>query len=256
MIRPDSKTISSDDPNFWFQVIKLGGKKIALQHIRSRRFCKRLSPHHGWPDDLFAANEETISEYVQLELEEPVRSREIYNVKYDTANAKFYNKKVITMTTVHAVNRGSVENTAKMSLKYSIAKQTTWDLSNAVTTGVSLTIKAGIPKINTEAELQVHKETTETRSWVESRTETEEQSIDYEIKTPPKTKVTLKLMASEGTCEVPFSYSQKDVLTDGTPVEYHQLENGVYRGVNNYDLTYEVIEESLDHSDKTKTTSP
>lgn len=49
--------------------------------------------------------------------------------------------------------------------------------------------------------------------------------------------VTVSLLATQGTCDVPYSYTQRDVLTTGDTVTYY-LDDGVYRGVNSYNFTY------------------
>jgi hypothetical protein len=38
------------------------------------------------------------------------------------------------------------------------------------------------------------------------------------VDVPPMKKITVKATATNGVCEVPFSYKQKDVLTNGQEV--------------------------------------
>lgn len=87
--------------------------------------------------------------------------------------------------------------------------------------------------------------------WGETKEVEEERSFTYKVLIPPKTKVTVRLMATRGTCDVPFYYTQREVLYTGETV-VTQVDDGVYTGVNNYSYYTEVKEESLikDHNIK------
>jgi hypothetical protein len=47
----------------------------------------------------------------------------------------------------------------------------------------------------------------------------------------------LRVLATQGTCNVPFSYYQEDVLTTGEKV-VTKFDDGIYRGVNSYDFSF------------------
>ncbi|KAJ8439551.1 hypothetical protein Cgig2_007068 [Carnegiea gigantea] len=60
----------------------------------------------------------------------------------------------------------------------------------------------------------------------------------------PMTKVTAKLIASKGNYDVPFSYTQRDILTDGTEVTYNK-NDGLYSRGNIYNVDVELTEEPI-----------
>ncbi|CAI0437826.1 unnamed protein product [Linum tenue] len=66
----------------------------------------------------------------------------------------------------------------------------------------------------------------------------------HRVAVPPMSKVTVRLWGTVGTCEVPFSYVQRDVFGDGE-VETYVRDDGFYCGTNCYDFVYETLEESL-----------
>jgi hypothetical protein len=57
-------------------------------------------------------------------------------------------------------------------------------------------------------------------------------------------KVTVKAIGSNGACDIPFSYKQRDVLTNGQVVT-QVFTDGMYYGVKTSSITFEVIEEDL-----------
>ena len=61
---------------------------------------------------------------------------------------------------------------------------------------------------------------------------------------PAMTKVTVTMTATQASCDVPFSYTQRDILTNGKYVIYN-LDDGVYKGVNAFNFKYQTKEEKL-----------
>ncbi|KAL6896927.1 hypothetical protein ACP4OV_007499 [Aristida adscensionis] len=222
-----------------YRVVKFG-HTIALQSLSNNNYLKRLNADGKW--DCLNAAVSSISEFARLRLIETVLSRRVYNVKYHLEDAKVYDRRSLTMATVHAVNQGSTENTAKLTLKYGLTKQRSWDSSLSLKIGVTATIQAGVPEIMS-AEIQTQYEFTGSYTWGKTEIQSEEQSVEYEIKVPPNTSVTLRALATQTCCDIPFTYYQEDVLTTGEKIVHH-LDDGIYRGVNSYDFTYEVADQA------------
>ncbi|XP_066357682.1 uncharacterized protein [Miscanthus floridulus] len=237
----DSDDTTSNNPDTLFRAVKVGNI-YALQNLGNNKYCKRLTDE-GKVSCLCAAVP-TMNEWTHLKVEEPVLSRRIYNIEYQVQNAKIYGDKVLSMNSTEVVNHGSKANTANVTLHYSVSKTKTWESSISVKLVVTTTIEAGVPEI-VNASVLIQSEYSSSYTWGDSMTNTVEHSMIYEVIVPPKTKVTLRPLVTEATCEVPFSYHQEDVLTDGQKVVY-KLDDGIYRGVNSYNFRYDITEESFE----------
>lgn len=64
------------------------------------------------------------------------------------------------------------------------------------------------------------------------------------VDVPPMKKVTVKAIATNGVCHVPFSYKQKDVLTNGQEV-IQEFTDGMYFGIKTSSMKFHLIEEDL-----------
>lgn len=71
------------------------------------------------------------------------------------------------------------------------------------------------------------------------------QEIDYEVTVPANKKVTLTVTATQAKYDVPFSYTQKDKLLNGEVVT-ENYDDGLYTGMNCFDLRYETKEEDIE----------
>ena len=170
-------------------------------------------------------------------MEEAVLSRKIFNVVYHTREAKIHDKKIIALTSREAVNHGSREDKMTLGLKYTLTKESKWDSSVSMMFGVRTTIEAGVPEVASE-KIEIESEFSASYNWGESKQVTEENTTEYEVTVPPRTKVKVSVVATQATCEVPFSYSQEDDMTTGETV-FTTFNDGIYRGVNSYDVKIE-----------------
>lgn len=236
----DSDDTISSNPDTVFRVVKFGDI-FALQNLGNNYYCTRLTTERKV--SCLNASVPSINQWAHLRIEETVLSRRIYNIVYNVMDAKVYNQKVQTMATETAINRTATTNVAKLTLKYGVTKRRTWDSSVSLKLGVATTIQAGVPEVSS-ASVRIEHEFTEAYNWGESRSHTEEHSVEYEIPVPAYTKVTLSMMGKQGSCSVPFSYYQEDILTDGQKV-VNKFDDGIYHGINSYDFTSEVTEEKL-----------
>ncbi|KAL5204913.1 hypothetical protein ABZP36_009784 [Zizania latifolia] len=236
----DSTDTSNSNIDTLFRAIKIGDY-FALQNLGNNYFCKRLTLDGN--TSCLNAGTKTITTEAKLMLEEAVISRKIYNVDFDLSNSRIYGNQVLTMSKATAVNRTTENNTAKLTLAYKETSMSTWDSTASWKLSVTSTVKAGIPVI-AEATVEVKNEFSGEYKWGSSLEKTTEQQIEYEVTVPPMTKVTVSLIASKGSCDVPFSYKQQDVLYDGRVVTY-DMDDGIYTGINCYDFKYETKEEKI-----------
>ncbi|KAG8090118.1 hypothetical protein GUJ93_ZPchr0011g28092 [Zizania palustris] len=236
----DSTDTSNTNRDTLFKVIKIGDF-FAFQNLGNNYFCKRLTTEGK--TSCLNAGIPTITTEAKLRVEEAVISRKIYNVDFDLSKSKIYGNEVINMSTATAINRTTVKNTAKLTLAYKETSKSTWDSSVSWKLSVNASITAGIPVI-AEAKVVVKNEFSGEYKWSSSVEKTTEEQIEYEVTVPPMTKVTVSLIASKASCDVPFSYKQEDSLYDGRVVTY-DMNDGIYSGVNCYDFKYDTKEENI-----------
>ncbi|KAJ8439550.1 hypothetical protein Cgig2_007067 [Carnegiea gigantea] len=171
-----------------------------------------------------------------MEAVELLLSRKIYNGML----ARIYEEKPFTVATLTSTNWSNAETTD--SLKFSYTKTVTQMWSSSVS---ETSIKAGIPlladrKITVIAELKgCHK-------WGETK-QISEQEVEavHQVTVRPKKRITARLMATQGTCDVPFSYSLRDTLLDNTVIIHNSVDDGVFSSSTTYNFHAEIVEEPL-----------
>ncbi|KAI8553378.1 hypothetical protein RHMOL_Rhmol05G0011000 [Rhododendron molle] len=237
----DTYDTTSNDLNTLFQPVKVGDNIVALRNLGNNRFCTRLTAD-GKTNCLNAAST-TISKETRMVVEELIISREIYNVNFRPLDARIYNQNIIVLATQPATNSTEETHTSTLNLTYTDTKSRTWNGSVSLKLGVEISIDSGIPLIE-EGKIVVTTEFTGSYEWGETvSTETQVES-NYTVPVPPMTKVTVSLLATQGSCDVPFSYTQRDTLMNGEKL-IQNLDDGVYTGVNCFNFYYDTKEEPL-----------
>lgn len=235
--------VNEDDktPDSLFWPVKVDTNIVALKNLGNNFFCKRLTAE-GKTNCLNAAVP-TIAREARLEVVELVVSRQIYNVNFRLLDARIYNEKPISMTKGYAVNSSSQSNEAEVKLTYTETTSSTWNASVSLKLGVHTTIKTGIPFI-AEGQIDISADLEGSYEWGKTREESKVIETVYKVTVPPNTKMTITLLATKGSCDVPFSYSQRDTLTNGMQVTRY-LHDGIYTGINCFNFKYETKEEKL-----------
>ncbi|CAA3023403.1 uncharacterized protein LOC111384706 [Olea europaea var. sylvestris] len=229
----------SNDLLFW--PIKLGDKEVALRNLGNNYFCKRLTTEGK--ESCLNAGVSTISKEARLEVSEIVVSRDIYNVDYRLLDSRIYNQTAITMATGNAINDSQEPNTVDLKLSYVETKTTTWNAGVSLKLGAKITFETGIPQI-IDGKVELSGEFTGTYTWGKAETTTQTLETTYKVAVPARTRVRVSMLATKGSCNVPFSYTQRDTLTNGQQVPYY-MDDGVYTGFNSYNFKYETKEETL-----------
>ncbi|KAM7473270.1 hypothetical protein LguiB_020513 [Lonicera macranthoides] len=238
----DTKDSSSNNPDTLFWPVKIDNNNaVALRNLGNNRYCERLTTE-GKTNCLNAAVS-TISKEARMMVEELVLSRDIYNVNYRPLESRIYNERVIVMANGHAVNRSQQPTTVDIKLTYKETRRKTWNTSVSLKTGVETKFSAGVPAI-ADGVIKVSAEVSGQWQWGTTEELSTTTETVYKVTVPPMSAVKLSLLATEGSCDVPFSYYQRDVLTNGEPVTYY-MDDGVYTGVNSYNFKYESEEEKL-----------
>jgi hypothetical protein len=238
----DSNDSSNRNPDTVFKAIFLGGAgKCALRNLGNNYFCKRLTTE-GKTNCLNAAVP-TITREARLEVHETVLSRRIYGVEYRLADVNIHGRKPRTFYSKTVANNTGKPHKSKLTLAYSVTTESKWDSSVSFKFGVTTTITAGVPEI-AQASVEISYEFNGSYTWGATKSQTEQHSNEEEVEVPAHTEVTVRVVATEGTCEIPFSYMQEDILTSGEKV-VTKMDDGIYRGVNSYDFKTELTDKKI-----------
>lgn len=238
----DSKGTSNTNSDALFWPVKVDHNNVvALRNSGNNNFCRRLTSEGK--TSCLSASVSTIAKETRLGMEELVLSRNIYNVNYRLMDARIYSQSVLTMATGDAINTTRVQNDVEVKLSYTERKSQTWNASVSFKLGIKTNINAGVPLI-AGGGIEISTEFTGQYQW--GKTEDSSTMIEtiYRVQVPPMSKVKVSLLATKGSCDVPFSYSQRDSLINGTHIT-HPMDDGVYTGINCFNFRYETKQENL-----------
>ncbi|KAG8090532.1 hypothetical protein GUJ93_ZPchr0011g28543 [Zizania palustris] len=236
----DSSDTGGGNLDTVFSVVKIGDI-FALQNKGNNRYCRRLTIEGK--TNCLNASAETVIKEARLEIEEPVFSREIYDVTYDLSKARIYDKKVLAMDSATGENNGSTNDRIKLSFTYTETEITSWDSTLSLMLGVETKIKAGVPLI-ADGSVTIKSEFTGSYTWGSSIEKSMSKQTEYEADVPPRTRVTLTLVAEKAHCDVPFSYKQRDIMYDGRTVIQTKYD-GIYAGANCFNFNFVRKEENI-----------
>ncbi|KNA12985.1 hypothetical protein SOVF_120900 [Spinacia oleracea] len=218
-----------------FLPIKISSNEIALRGLPLNKFCLI----DGSSKELVCKANSILRE-TKFVVEEVVISREVSNIEYHLDDARIYDEATVVLSTNIIHNTSENAFTTEYSFRFVDKRISRWTNGGSLSLGVPVNIKsAGIPFI-TENGIEISGDQfTGTYEWGESKTETNEKELTYNTSVPPMTKATIRLVSSSGTCDVPFSYSVREVHVDGKTVVY-SMDDGVFTGINFYKLQTEM----------------
>ncbi|KAM5581047.1 hypothetical protein ABKV19_010320 [Rosa sericea] len=223
-------------PPTLFLPVKVDTSTAALKCVSNDKFCALHTS--DIKDGLNAPNTSTsISNVSRFTLEELVLSRRIYNADFDLKNAIIYGETPVTMATANASNNTSAENTVEFKFVYKESKSSTWKASHSWMVSASVSASFKIPIIG-GTDVTVSGQYTDSYEWGETIASENTLETTYKATVPANTSISVSLMGTKGTCDVPYSYYQKDVLYNGKTVVYKK-DDGLYTGVNSYNFRYE-----------------
>lgn len=234
-VTEDKVNNSPSDALFW--PIKVRDDVIALRCLGNNKFVRRSD------EGAVIADADIVSDQAKLQVEETIISRKVYNVNFRLDDARIYDEAVISMDSRVADNAGNEADTHLLELKYTDSKSSTWSAGVSLKLGASIQFTTGIPLIF-EFKVTLSATFEGSYQWGATQESSTELSSNYKVTVPPKSRVTLELLATRGKCDVPFSYQQLDTFTDGTQI-VKDMDDGVYTGINCYNFTYDVKETPL-----------
>ncbi|XP_050236394.1 uncharacterized protein LOC126686396 [Mercurialis annua] len=222
---------------FW--PVKVSGNVIALRSASNERFCRHLSQGHSYVDCLNASGT-AINSDARLTVGEPVNARRMYDVRYHMDNARIYGQRAVVAGTGRATNRGREEAMLSVDISFEDRSSYTFTNSRSLTTGISTTITAGFGKIaSLEVGIEISSEQTVSTELGKEVSRTITSGTSYSVPVPPMSTVIVNYVATEGKCDIPFSYTQRDQDSINGTFRYSNNVDGVYTGVNYFHFDYD-----------------
>ncbi|KAI3862922.1 hypothetical protein MKW92_049516 [Papaver armeniacum] len=231
VVLPDRGFLSVHNTNTVFLPIRFSGGRVLLRCLRSNNLCQ---PFTGIPGLLLflAARANFPGAASYMEIEEPVDSRTISNVRYRVADARIYNERVTELITDTTVNRLDVPITSELNLTQTVTNTTNWSRSVTLTIGVTTGGSAGIPFV-TDGKIEISTEVSNSWDWGETKEESLQVGSVRTVDVPPMSRVRGNLMATRLSYDIPFSYTQRD-------------DDGLFTGHNGYGYYFEFVPLPLD----------
>ncbi|PRQ29243.1 putative clostridium epsilon toxin ETX/ mosquitocidal toxin MTX2, Agglutinin [Rosa chinensis] len=196
---------SASKPPTLFLPIKVDTSAAALKCLGNDKFCALHTYEYDYTDGLNAPDTSTsISNLSRWGLEELVLSRRIYNADFDLKNAIIYGETPVTMATANASNNTSAENTVEFKFAYKDGKSSTWKASHSWMIGMSVSASFKIPFIG-GTDVTAQAEYSGSYEWGETITSENTLETTYKATVPANTSITVSLMATKGSCDVPYS---------------------------------------------------
>lgn len=234
----DDKTHTNRDTLF---TVVTGDDFIALRNLGNNNFCKRLTTE-GKTSCLNAAAD-SITIEARLQCYEPVLSRGISHVDFRLSEARMYTTGIDGLDSQIVKNRTSTINKTELTFTWTNTVATTWSSTVSMKVSIKTTLVTKVPFF-ADGKIEVSTEFSGSYTWGETKTEQKQVSKKIAVEVPPMKKVTVKAIGSNGFCDIPFSYKQSDVLTNGQEV-IQEFTDGMYFGVKTSNITFETTEEDL-----------
>ncbi|KAK8549319.1 hypothetical protein V6N13_008995 [Hibiscus sabdariffa] len=238
----DSTDNSSNNKDTLFRPVKYDHETVSLINLGNNYFCKRLTTE-GKTDCLNAAIESAAG-LTRLTVEEAILSREIYGVNYSIENSRVYDETPLVVAMSSASNYTQEPSALEVKLSYTDSSTRSWKTMLSLTLGMKASMEVNFPFV-AKGEIEISSEFQSGVEWEQTTTFEIIKEDTKKIVVPPMTKMTVSLIATQGWCDVPFTFLQRDTLYNGTSV-VNEIQGGTYTG-SNYSMTYfETKEEKLE----------
>ncbi|KAI3984145.1 hypothetical protein MKX01_028005 [Papaver californicum] len=235
LLKQDSSTVH-DTKTVFFPTI-VDGNRIIMRSLQSNYFCNMHSADNK--ENCLATLNNYPDDWSYMVIEEPVISRKIENVRYHLNDARIYNKKSVALISDDSSNKTPNPLTSELNLKTTVTNTTNWSTSVFLTVGVKMSITVGIPDIGS-GEIEISGAVTKSSEWGETVTESLEVGSVKTITVPSMARLKASLMATRVSYDIPFSYTQRDVLKNGG-TKVTEKNDGLFTGQNGYGYRYDVI---------------
>ncbi|OMO73391.1 Aerolysin/hemolysin/leukocidin toxin [Corchorus olitorius] len=246
----DSRRIWVDSANALnletaFKAMQVGDNVIALQSLASNGFCMPVSvwgmgPVHA--NSLLASSPSIVTQ-TRFQVEQGFMTSQFSDFRYEIENARIYDEEPFLVGYESDSNFTWGDNTLDVKVKYTDIKTRSWKNSVSLKLGLKTTYKLGTTPIIAKGEIEISTELQNTFEWGETNTKTLILEAATKATVPARTKATVDLIATRGRCDVPFTFTQRDTLFDGTVVISQQT--GIFTGSNYYNFEFHTREEPI-----------
>ncbi|KAI5008876.1 hypothetical protein ZWY2020_009924 [Hordeum vulgare] len=236
----DGSDTSSTNTDILFKVTT-GSNFIALKNLGNNKFCKLLTAE-GKVGCLNACVD-SITEETKLQCYEPVITRDIYEVNFHLHDAKIYTRGIKGLEDQTVENTTTSTEKTEVSFTYLNTVESTWSSTVSTKMAMSINFTAGIPEV-LAGQIEVSSEFSGSYTWGATDSKTEQVNKGVSVEVPPMKKVTVSTIASDGFCNIPFSYKQMDTLYNGEKV-IRKFNDGMYFGVKTSSIVFHVEEKNL-----------
>ncbi|XP_074357125.1 uncharacterized protein LOC141696889 [Apium graveolens] len=223
-IKADSNTLNNLT---LFEAVNLGDDTIGLKNVAENKFCKSLSFGNFLVADMASINAEGT-----FKVRELVKERRITNYDFHLDNARIYNETIQEMDTNIYINNTSTPEKHMFNLEIKEVNTTTWSNSISLKFSYTSSVSVGIPGI-AEGTVTIGAEVSDNYTWGATQTKETKTTKGYEKEVLPGTRVVMRVISTRGLCDVPFSYTLRDVLYTGDTI-VKVVDDGIFTGGNNY----------------------
>ncbi|PIA42252.1 hypothetical protein AQUCO_02000013v1 [Aquilegia coerulea] len=233
----DSSDESGKDPNVLFWPVKISNNVVALRNMGNNYFCKRLTAEGK--TSCLNAGTPSIASTAQLVMEELVISRKISHIDFQLPYARVYNEQLIALANGGATNEdyGTESKSFTLKLVYTEVKTTSWSNSVSFSLGAKTAIQISAVPLIAEGKIELSVDYTTSHEWGETHSTQQSVEASYTVTVPPRTRTNVSMVATRASCDVPFSYTQTDILSNGVPVT-KILHDGVFTGGNYFNFDF------------------
>ncbi|KAM3354436.1 hypothetical protein ACQJBY_025237 [Aegilops geniculata] len=237
-------------PDTLFKLVIKEGNKVALQSIINGKFIRMLTIEMDqskyykiYPLSAFA--NDCYPRETTLQIELPVKSREIYDVQYrqggtNTSNTiQMSRQQVIATNGTHQTDH--VTNTVEMFQK----TESKWDAHLSLDIGIKASMSVKFPLLADFA-VESHADFHGEYNWGETKEDSTKSMTKFEYDVPPMTKIVCTIYSRVLEVDVPFSYKVRDILINGKEAPRRDMHDGIYRGVRSTDVDIKTHEEEME----------
>nr|XP_043613853.1 uncharacterized protein LOC122585792 [Erigeron canadensis] len=219
-----------------FGVLSLGGGEFTIRSLSNNRFC---TPNGNTP--YLRANSLTMTNQTRFRILERVLERTISDIDYRLQDARIHQVQNLEVTTAFATNNTNTPDQMAVTFTIEDSRTTTFRSTHSVTLSVTTTLNVTIIPVILTGTIETRAEYNFTQEWEETRTRTTTRSLEYRVMVPPFSRRRVTLVCREASCDVPYNYTQHDLLPDGRRISIRK-DDGVFHGVNTFDFDVESSE--------------
>ncbi|KAI3688277.1 hypothetical protein L1987_81988 [Smallanthus sonchifolius] len=227
---------NDNEPGDLFSFIKLSDSVFALRSLGNNTFCGG-----DGKTDCLNAQYLTISKETRLIVEEPVLERHILDLTYRLSDSRIYYEQSEVVSQAIATNTNpDEESTVNLDFSSAEPRTTYWTNNASSAFGIKL-VNLNVTNVPFIVNGQVELVTTEpvhTYEWGVAETKVTTKQQTYTVVVPPLTTMKITLKRNKAACDVPFSYTQRDLLKSGEIVTTIK-DDGIFTGSNSYNNSFE-----------------